>query len=365
MPTLNQIIKVLNKWAMPYLAEEWDNVGLLIGSKNSDVKKVLCALDLTEEVVREAIGQKVQCIITHHPFIFKPINYIDFESSQGSILKQLIKNDIAVFAMHTNFDSCKGGTSDIVSQLVGIQDLNILKVTHVEDFCKFVVYVPEESYESVREAIIAVDHEHIGNYKGCTFTTKGEGTFIPLEGSNPYIGKQQTLEKVNERKIECIIAMQNVASLMDTIKKVHPYEEIAYDVYPLENLKKYSGLGRYGKIKPIEIKMFIEQIKEIFKIPYVRVIGNMEKTVERVAVCTGSGSSFLKEAAENADIYITGDLGFHDGQEAIARGLTVIDVGHYASENITVPFIKQYLDAKNLGIEVICSEVDGEVFHIV
>lgn len=365
MPTLNAVIEALEAWAVPSLAEAWDNVGLLIGSKNATVSKVLCALDINKEVVQEAIDNKVECIITHHPFIFKPINRINLDNYEGEIIQTLIKNDIAVYAMHTNFDSCEGGTSDIVSELLGIENRKVLKVTRVEEFCKFAVYVPEDSYECVREAIIAVDHEHIGNYKGCTFTTIGEGTFLPLEGSNPYIGQQNKLEKVNERKIECLIGMNNVTSLMETIRKVHPYEEIAYDVYPLKNLKKCRGLGCYGLVSKTTAKEFISHVKQVFKAPYVRVVGNMDRTIERVAVCTGSGGSFLKEAAENADIYITGDLGFHDGQEAISRGLTVIDVGHYASENITIPYIKDYLEKQNLGIQVICSDVNAEVFHTI
>lgn len=365
MYALNEVMTSLEGLAPSHLAEKWDNVGLMIGSRKQSIKKVLCALDLNLEVIEEAIEKGANLIVTHHPCFFRPINQIDLDTPMGQMIKKLIQHEIAVFAMHTNLDIVKGGINDYLASKLDLKQVKLLTSTSCTKLQKLVLYVPSTHYEQVRDKLIEVNTCTIGNYVGCTFGTKGKGTFIPLEGSNPYLGETNTLEVVDEVKLECMIYPSELKSLMDEIKKVHPYEEIAYDVFDLENVTVTEGLGRVGLCEPISIEALTQKLKEIFNIPYVRLVGSQKEEVSRIALCSGSGASFIKVAASKAQVYITGDVGFHEAQDAISRGLMVIDVGHYASENVAMPLIKDYLETHCKDLEVLCSTVNGETFKTV
>lgn len=365
MYTLGEIISELNVLAPTYLAEKWDNVGLLVGSKSQSIQRVLCALDINLQVVKEAIEKKIDCIITHHPFIFKPMARIDFDTPKGEMLKLLIQHNIAVYSMHTNWDVAVGGINDLLGDTFALENTKPIEITYTEHVHKLAIYVPREKAEAVREAVITHNPCKIGNYKGCTFMGEGTGSFMPLEGSKPYRGKHDNLELVEEVKIECIVYAKDVDYLMKQVGLVHPYEEIAYDVYPLENLKQYSGIGRYGQIEPITLEGLIVKAKEVFNVPYIRLIGNCERPITRLSICSGSGSEYISKAASISDVYITADIKFHEAQAAIEQGLVILDVGHYASENIAIPFLKQFLQEKFSKLEINCSEVNGEVFQTI
>nr|WP_302595360.1 Nif3-like dinuclear metal center hexameric protein [uncultured Cellulosilyticum sp.] len=365
MPKLKEIIKVLETLAPCNLAESWDNVGLMVGSREVEVEKVLCALDVNEEVVDEAIKQGAKCIVSHHPFFFAPMKNLNLDSSKGKMIKKLIQNDIAVYSMHTNYDIAKGGLNDYLCELLGLENLEILAVTGSRSFCKVAIYVPVTHLEAVRREIVAVNSCKIGDYKGCTFSSNGEGTFMPLEGSKPFIGTQGVLEKVAENKIEFMAYKDEVSTLMEKIKVVHPYEEVAYDVYDLVHLSEPYGVGRVGCCKEaISFEDFISEIKKVFQIPYVRITEQYQKPIRRVAICSGSGSEYIKVAARKADVYITGDMQFHKGQMAKEMGIPVIDIGHYASENIAMQHISSYLKENLKTLEVVCSNVNGETLMI-
>lgn len=365
MHTVDELVKVLETLAPRHLAESWDNVGLLVGSRKQTVNKVLCALDLDQSVLEEAIAHEVDCIVTHHPFLFSALKRIDLDSPKGKIIEQLIKHDIAVYSMHTNLDTVCGGINDVLCKQFGISETKILHVTKKESLVKLCVYVPEDHLEIIRETIIANNHYNIGNYTGCTFSGKGEGTFKPLEGADPYIGELGNLEKVKEVKLETIVRQNQLGQLLEQIQEVHPYEEMAYDVIALKNLIHTEGLGRYGKISPCTIKELAEKIKNQLGISAVRIVGELERTIENVAICSGSGSSFIDDAAKVAQLYITGDVKFHEAQSALEQGLSMIDIGHYASENVIVPVLTEYIASQIKGIEVISSQVKGEVFHTI
>ena len=363
MYTMQHIIQQLNQLAPPHLAEAWDNVGLLLGDSKSEVHRILCALDLNERVVEEAITKKVQAIVLHHPFIFKAIKKLDFGTSQGRMIQQLIKHDINVFAMHTNFDIATGGMNDYLAELFELKETCVLQETGQVKCVKVVIYVPQTHFELVRDKMIAWNPCKIGNYSGCTFMTEGEGTFCPEEGASPFIGEKHALEKVKEVKLEFMTYANQVQEMLEVLKTVHPYEEIAWDAFELSNQSEAYGLGRVGICAPIDVYAFIEKVKQIFNIPYVRVVGASPKQITRLAICSGSGASVIGSAVGRADILITGDVGFHDAQYAIDQGLIVLDVGHYASENIGMQHIKSYLESRLCDVEVMCSEVDGEVFQ--
>lgn len=365
MPRLEAIIKELEKMAPRYLAESWDNVGLMVGSPNSKVNKVLCALDLNEEVIQEAISLGANCIVTHHPFIFSPIKQLNLDSGQGKMIQQLIQNHISVYSMHTNYDIAEGGLNDYLAEGLGVKETQVLEVTYEEKLYKAVIYVPCTHLEQVRNTVINHMKCDIGNYTGCTFVSQGQGTFIPLEGSSPYVGNLGKLEKVNENQLSFIGTHQEVSHIIEEAKKVHPYEEVAVDVYLLENMKKSYGIGRYGVLdSEVSMDDFLERIKTFFKVEHLRVTDNEVRKIKRVAICSGAGSSFIARAAQVADVYITGDLKFHEGQMARAMGLTVIDVGHYASENIALQPIGECIQRAFADCEVVYSKVNGETLFI-
>lgn len=363
MHTVKEVIHALNTFAPPQLAESWDHVGLMVGSEKAEVKRVLCALDLNLEVIDEAIRIGAQMIVTHHPLLFKPIHSIQYDTPMGQMLYRLIKNDLTVFSMHTNFDIVQGGINDYLAHQLGLTSIKPLQVTASNKFQKLIVYVPQSHYESVRDAIIQSNKATIGQYSGCTFGSEGIGTFIPLEGSHPYRGETHQLEQVQEVKLECMVHPNQLQELMAIIQNVHPYEEIAYDVYNLENVKQVEGIGRVGTCETMQVKDVIQRLKQIFNIPYVRLVGKEDQKISKVALCSGSGGSLISQAAHEADLYITGDVSFHQAQEAISKGLVVVDVGHYASENIAMPIIEKYLKNHFQDMEVVCSKVNGETFQ--
>ncbi|MEG0712535.1 MAG: Nif3-like dinuclear metal center hexameric protein [Niameybacter sp.] len=365
MYALKDIMAHLETLAPTRLAEKWDHVGLMIGGRSTEIEKVLCALDLNLEVVEEAIEKGAQLIVTHHPCFFKPIASIDYDTPIGLMIQKLIQNNIAVYAMHTNLDIAQGGINDYLADRLGLQHVGPLTITEHTPLQKLVIYVPVSHYEGVREVLVAANTCTIGNYIGCTFGTVGKGTFIPLEGSNPYVGTAHTLEEVEEVKIECMIHPQDLGTIIEAVQQVHPYEEVAYDVFQLENVSRSEGLGRVGVCESISVEALIVKLKEVFEIPYVRLIGKADRQVSKVALCSGSGASFIGTAAACAEVYITGDVTFHEAQAAISQGITVIDVGHYPSENIAMPLIQTYLTTQCQMLEVICSTVDGETFKTV
>ncbi|MBZ4656216.1 MAG: putative cyclohydrolase 1 type 2 [Thermoanaerobacter sp.] len=361
------IASMMDKLAPRKLAEEWDNVGLIVGDGSKDVSKVLVALDTTFEVVKEAIEKKVDMIITHHPLIFKPIKNVRTDNPVGSLLIRLIKNDISLYAAHTSFDIAQNGINDILCNVLGIYDREILDVTYSEGYKKIAVYVPEGYEEVVKNAMCSAGAGFIGNYSDCTFQISGLGSFRPLEGTNPFIGEKGRVEKTSEVKIETVVPQKLLEKVIKAMLSVHPYEEVAYDVYPLENIKVEYGLGRIGYITETTLKELALQVKAKLKLSNLRVVGDLEKKIKKVAVCGGSGVSLIHKAFfKGADVLITADIGYHDAVEAQHLGLSLIDAGHFGTENIAVRFIAEYIidetQKQGYEIDVIVSETQKDPF---
>ncbi|WIF94778.1 Nif3-like dinuclear metal center hexameric protein [Caminicella sporogenes] len=364
----SKVIKMMEELAPSFLAEHWDNVGLQIGSISKEIKKIMVCLEVNNKVVDEAVEKKVDMIITHHPLIFKPIKKINYSEPIGKVINKLIKNDINLFCAHTNLDIAVGGTSDYIAKLLNLDDLKPLKITHKTKYYKLAVFVPKENIDDVREAISLAGAGHIGKYSHCTFKTLGIGTFKPLEGSNPFIGSLNNLEKVEEYKLETIVPSSNLSKVISEMIKVHPYEEVAYDVFPLENEFEIFGFGRIGHLTIQKtLKELAIELKEKLKADTIRLIGNEHKMIKKVAICTGSGAEFIIDAYRNGcDCYITGDIKYHDAQYASELGLTVIDAGHFETENIICEFLKEYLitklKSKNYDLEIISSNLNINPF---
>lgn len=356
---LKKIISFIEEWAVPELALAEDSIGLQVGQTDEEVKKILTCLTLTSRVLDQALRQKIDLIVSHHPLIFTPLGKIDFSEVPGRFIKILVENKISFYNAHTNLDAAVGGVNDRLAELAGLEPrkCRVLWPTYQEQLYKLVVYVPKKFSEKVRLAIGSAGAGGIGLYDFCTFTSSGMGTFRPLEGSRPFLGQKGRLGKVREDKLETIVSEFNLARVLEAMKKVHPYEEVAYDLYPLANPGRVFGLGRAGEVaKAITLNEFLKKLKKYFQKFEVYPAKKSQKPgnekIKKIAVASGSGGRMFLEAAKfGAQVFLTGELKYHEILEANELSLSVILVGHEASEKIIVPVLADYLKEKtNLSI---------------
>lgn len=365
-----RVVQWLEQFAPKSLAVEGDKIGLQLGTLNKQVKKVLVTLDITEAVVQEAIEEQVDLIIAHHALIFRPLAHVRTDLPAGRIIASLLQHDIAVYVAHTNLDIASGGLNDWLAERLGLTETEILSVTYTEPLKKLVTFVPLDSERKVREALGAAGAGWIGNYSHCTFRQEGIGTFLPLEGTDPYIGKQGTLEEVQEVKIETIYPEKIERKLIQALFKAHPYEEVAYDLYPLANQGESFGLGRIGRLKEqISLKALAEQVKQAFDVPYCRVVGDLNQMVEKVAILGGDGNKYMQAALhQGADVFITGDIYYHTAHDALLQGLNMIDPGHNI-EKVMIVELQQLLQQMALEnkveLEVLASKINTEPFSFI
>lgn len=358
------IFRALETWAPKSFAYDWDPVGLQVGSKTDQTKNVLVTLDVNHEVVDEAIKNNANVIIAHHPMLFKPVKSIDFNSVKGSLIRKLIRHDITVYASHTNLDIAEGGVNDLLSEAIGLKKVKPLLTTHVDSLIKLAVFTPVDHVQKVVDALSEAGAGHIGNYSHCTFQSAGTGTFKPLEGANPYIGTENKIEHVDELKIETIVPEPILDNVVRAMVEAHPYEEVAYDLYPLKNEGKKYGLGRIGSLpQTLTLKELIKEVKNKFNVKHLRFTGDLNQTVKRVAILGGSGEKYIQVAKNaNADVYITGDVTFHHAQDAKDIGLALIDAGHYI-EHIMKEATKRFIKDKFPTVNVIVSTVNTDPFQ--
>lgn len=360
---VQRIVNIINQIAPPKLATDWDNVGLLVGDYTAEVNKVMVALDVTAAVLDEAIEQGIDLIISHHPLIFKELKAIRADQAVPKLVIKAIKYGINIFAAHTNLDIAQGGVNDLLATKLGLTITEPLTVTSCEQLLKLVVYIPAGHEEELRHVLSDLGAGWIGNYSHCTFQTTGTGTFKPLQGTSPYIGHQESLEKVKEIRLETIVPADRLAKVISGMLKKHPYEEVAYDVYPLANHGLENGLGRIGYLpEAVTYQDFLEQIKEALNLPYLRYVGDLKRQIRKVALLGGSGSSYIKTAAaKGADLYITGDVDFHSSQLAESLELALIDAGHYWTEVVIIPHLFSILQTaihrEAMEVEVVQSTI--------
>ncbi|AKL95719.1 dinuclear metal center protein, YbgI/SA1388 family [Clostridium aceticum] len=368
--TVKRIISIMEKLAPKQDAMKWDNVGLQVGSEHSQVNRVMVCLDVTKEVLQEAIEKKVDLIIAHHPMIFSPLKSITREDHKGYLIHEAIKNDITIYAAHTNMDIATEGLNSFVAKKIGIEDTDILDITLREKLYKIAVSVPEGHDEKVAQALAAAGAGHIGNYSDCSFRSKGTGTFKPLAGTNPFIGKQGELEKVLEIKIETIVSQAQLAEAINNMIQAHPYEEVPYDIYPLENLGKKKGLGKIGKLQnPKPLSAFGEELKSLLQLKQVKYVGDSDKTLETIGIVCGSGADYIELAAmKGCDCLITGDVKYHQAQTALELGITVIDAGHFETEiffvDLVFAYLKQQFSMENMEVEIVAPSTEINPFNI-
>lgn len=357
--TVKDIMAIMEEEFPLHLAESWDNSGLQIGNADREVKKILIALDLDYYVLKQAVEQQVDMVITHHPLLFKPLKNINYASPLGKIVKEVICADITVYSAHTNLDTAERGLNQFLAERLGLTKIKPLYPAKRENLLKLVVFVPVTHLEKVREAICTAGGGFTGKYSDCSFCTSGTGTFRPGQDTNPFIGKTGILEEVDEFRLETILYESDLKRVINAMQKAHPYEEIAYDLYRLENPGRAFSPGRRGRlINKIILKDYALQVKASLGVQSLRVVGDLEQEIQNIAVISGSGASLMGYVlSRNIDVLVTGDLKYHEAKDAEAAGLAVIDAGHQGTEAIVVSLLYDYLStrfkSKQLPVELI------------
>ena len=366
IPNGQQIIEEFEKWSPKYLAMEGDPIGLHVGTLNKKIERVLVTLDVNEEVVDEAIAKNAGLIIAHHPPIFRPLKNLQTDFAQGRLMEKLIKHDIAVYAAHTNLDVAKGGVNDLLADALGLENTQVLVPTYEAELVKIAVFVPESHEEQVREAFGKAGAGAIGDYEYCSYTLSGTGRFRPTQDADPYIGESGKMETTAESKVEVVIRKTEKDRAIKAMISAHPYEEVAYDVFTLENKEMAMGLGRIGTLaKEMTLGEFAELVKDRLDVPFVRAVGDGEAKIKKVAVLGGDGNKYIHQAKRaGADVYVTGDLYFHTAQDAQALGLNVIDPGHHVEKVMIKGVVNHMAKQQKWQCEFLPSEVNTEPFQL-
>jgi len=356
--TIREITKYLESLAPISSQESYDNSGLIVGDPSVEVNNVLVSLDCIEATVQEAIEKKCQLIIAHHPIVFKGLKRLNGSDYVERTVLKAIKNDVAIYAIHTNLDNFKLGVNFEIGNRLGLRDLQILRPkTNV--LSKLICYVPEDHVAPVSEAIFAAGAGSIGEYDECGFQTKGEGTFRPSANATPFIGKKEKRANVKEVKFESVCSTHTVQKVIAAMLEAHPYEEVAYEVFPMSNENKFEGSGMVGNLKEGMGELdFLKMLKDTFNCGVVRYTNLVGKQIERVAFCGGSGSFLLKDAKRSgAQVFITGDYKYHEFFDA-EEEIIIADIGHFESEQFTSNRIAEILTEKFANFAVHLTEVN-------
>lgn len=357
MPALKDITTFLESVAPLGLQESYDNAGLITGDLNSEINSVLVTLDVTEKVVDEAIQKKAGLIVAHHPVIFSGLKRITGKNYVERTVIKAIKNDIAIYASHTNLDSVDTGVNSKICGKLELQNCKILQPAG-QQLKKLVTFIPEKHATAVREAIFNAGAGNIGNYDSCGFTAEGFGSFRGNENSNPFVGEKGKIHSEKEIRFETIFPVHVQSRVIEALLKSHPYEEVAYDIYPLDNKYDKTGMGMIGTLgEPKSETEFLKQLKTTFNTGIIKHTALRNKPVVKVAVCGGSGSFLLNAAiAAGADFFVSGDFKYHQFFDAENK-IIIADIGHFESEQFTKELFYELLTKKFPKFAVHLSEV--------
>ncbi len=359
MPTVRDLTAALETWAPPGQKLDYDHVGLQVGDPTREVDTVLIALDLTPAVIAEAEEVGAQLVVTHHPLLFKPLTRLTTTDPVGALALRLAKADLAYYAIHTNLDAAVGGVSMALAERLGVEAPRFLEPTPGA-LVKLVTFAPASDATAVRHAMAEAGAGRIGDYQACAFTLRGMGHFRPGAGTNPHIGEAGGPEEaVEEVRIEAEVMRWDLPRVVRAMKAAHPYEEVAYDVVPVEQPASRAGFGAVGRLaEPMPLPDFLARVAERLGAVSLRYAGDPEQTIETVAVCGGAGAGLIGAAlGAGADAYVTADVTYHRFFEALntdgrAR-MAIIDAGHYETEALTEALLADWLAAR----------FDGVAFH--
>ena len=360
---LQEVISFLESVAPPSLQESYDNAGLLTGNSQWECTGIITTLDATEEVVLEAIEKKCNCIVAHHPIIFGGLRKITGKNYVEQTIITAIKNDISIYAIHTNLDNVLHGVNAAIADKLGLINRTVLQPKN-ETLKKIFTFVPVEFAENVRSAIFNAGGGHISNYSECSFNMAGQGTFKPGEATNPFTGKRGIRHTEDEIKMEMIFPAWQEQNILKAMKAAHPYEEVAYDIIALDNQNQQVGSGLVGDLpEPLNENEFLLLLKEKFNLSVIRHTPLLNKPVKKIALCGGAGSFLIgAAAAAGAGFYITGDIKYHEFFDANSR-LVVADIGHYESEQFTTDLLFDILTQKFPTFAVLKTGVKTNPVH--
>ncbi len=344
--TVKSICELIENIAPLALQESYDNAGLLVGDAQMEATSALVCIDITETVIDEAVQKNCNLIISHHPLIFSGLKRLTGQNEVQRCVAKAIKNDIAIYAAHTNMDNVLTGVSGKMAEKIGLKNSRILQPKQ-DILLKLVTYVPQIHSYYVREALFTAGAGQIGNYDSCSFNSEGVGTFRANEYAQPFVGRTNELHSESETRIEVILPEYQKYKVLEALLKSHPYEEPAYDFIRLKNDWKQVGAGIVGELEAAEDALeFLNRIKSIFNVPNIRHTNLINKKIKLVALCGGSGSSFIPDAiSAGADIYISGDIKYHDFFDA-QNQILLADIGHFESEQFTKDIFYEIISKK-------------------
>ncbi|MHB0975924.1 MAG: Nif3-like dinuclear metal center hexameric protein [Candidatus Aquicultorales bacterium] len=362
--TASDIIKAIETVAPPRFAYGDDPTGFQVGDQTARVDRVLFCLEITESVVAEAVEGGVEMIVAHHPLIFRPIKRLAAGDPLAKLLISLIKRDISVYSAHTNLDRAPWGVSDALAEALGLKEIRALASATDLNMFKLAVFTPEEAVGAVIEAIAGGGGGVIGEYTHCSFRSPGTGTFKPGAGAHPVVGDVGVFNEVQETRVEAVVPSNLVGAVVSKVVEAHPYEEVAYDLYRLENHEPGVGFGRIGILEEeATLGSCLERWEKVLQAP-LRSTGDRSVRVKMVAVCGGSGGEFISMAASKADVFVTGDIKHHAALDAMAAGIPLVDAGHYATERLVIPGFAARVEAALSGmgkaIQVIISKINTD-----
>ena len=364
MATVAAIVEYLERFAPPALAAEWDNVGLLLGERGAAVERALTCLTVTPEVAAEAVGDRAQLLVTHHPIFFRPVKRLTADTPEGAMLLSLARAGVAVYSPHTAFDNTRGGINESLAARLGLSGVGPLRRRDGPRQVKLVVFVPDKDLGRVSDALFEAGAGRIGAYGECSFRLAGTGTFFGSDASNPTVGQKGRREDASEWRLEAICPQGCLEQALIAMRRAHSYEEPAYDVYPLR-AGSASGEGRLGTLaRSVLLDDFARAVKQTLGGRPVQVVGDSGKPLSRVAIVCGAGGDFVADAARaGADVLLTGEARFHDCLEAQARGLALVLPGHYATERCGVEDLARRLHTQWPDIQVWPSRREAEPGH--
>ncbi len=349
MATVADLVAYFLRFASPATAATWDNVGLLIGDAAGPATRILTCLTVTPNVVAEAVAENVDAIVSHHPVLFRAVKMLSSQTSEGRLLLPLLRAGIAVYSPHTAFDDCRGGINDDICERLGLTDITPLRSATPSESgeYKLVVFVPESDLATVADALFAAGAGKIGHYEQCSFRTPGTGTFFGNDAAKPAIGQKGQREAVAEFRLEVVVPKSRIERVVAAVRQSHRYEEPAYDLYPLHNPNR-TGTGRVGQLPtPQTLESLAQFTARALSASAVQFVGAPERRIARVAIACGAAGEYLPDAIRaNADVFLTGEVRFHDALSAEAANIALILPGHYATERPAIEMLATRLQAE-------------------
>ncbi len=327
---------------------DWDNVGILLGDSNAPATRVVIALDATPAVVAACRRHKADLLVTHHPVIYSPLKSIRADQAASAAVYELVRMGLAVISAHTNADVAPKGVSHALARRIGLQKIRPLIPGEPSDACKVVVFVPPDRADDVLAALSEAGGGRIGHYTRCSFRTVGTGTFFPAEGANPFLGRPGSEERVEEVRLESVVAASLLTGVLKGVRDAHPYEEPAIDVYPLKGGALGGGIGAVGnRLREAPLAEVLEDVYRAVRPSWIKVAGPQKRRVRKIAVVAGSGSEFAEAArAAGADLFLTADVKYHQALEASSGEMTVADIGHGSGEKWILPEFRRVISAR-------------------